>query len=297
MKCSNCNYIFELPETWEESFHECPSCKIKFCDKPKSEAILFTLQNKITPENKNTILTEMSPIIWNYACSILKKKHRRVFQPGMNLEDKGWEVTSEIIEEYLQKPEFKVNSSFAGTINMKILWVLYRKQEIQVGHIRERKEIFIPGITEKNFNSIVDLVKPYEINGWEAKVPKKYKSSHNTDKGYKVVFILAIDGMSIDMIPEDSRENSLLYTDGYEIKQIDESIDNRELLDKIDSIIMTNNTKDLTFLKKLLAVRIYVIKGEHSSDKFFELYGRLGKEDFISTIREIKSELIKRNKA
>ena len=295
-KCSNCNHSFEEYPTWEDSFHECPSCKIKFCDKPKSEAILLTMQETMTPENKDIVLAEMAPIIWNYSCSLLKKKYRRVFQPGMSIEDKAWEVTSEIMEEYLEKPEYKIRSSFAGAIKLKILWVLYRKQENQVGQIRERKEVFIPGITPSNVYSLVEIVKPLEINGWEAKIPKKYKENHNTDKGYKVVFVLAMEGLSIDMIPEESRENTLLYNNSNEINEIENKLDRRELLDAIDSILMTNNTKNFAFLKKLIGIRIYITKGEHQSDKFFELYGRLGKENFIRTLREIKVELINRNK-
>jgi DNA-directed RNA polymerase subunit RPC12/RpoP len=297
IKCSNCKHTFEEDSNWKTSLHECPSCKTKFCDKPKTESLLFVLQEKLNDSNKDKIFSKMVPILWGYTCSILKRKHRRVFQPGMILEDKAWEVVSEIIEEYLQKPNYKVNSSFAGLINMKILWVLYRKQEVQAGSIRDRKEIFIPNINEKNFNTLVDLVKPYEINGWEAKLPKKYKSIHNTSKGYKVVMNLLIDGMSIDLIPEDSKENNLLYTDNYEINQIDRSLDNQELLNKIDSMIMTNNTGSISFLKKIIATKIYVTKGEVYSDKFFEIYGRLGKEEFISTIKEIKQELLNRNKA
>ena len=294
-KCSNCNHTFQESSEWESSLHECPSCKIKFCDKPKSEAILMTMQEKITPENRDNVLAEMSPIIWNYTCSLLKKKYRRVFQPGMSIEDKAWEVTSEIMEEYLEKPNYRVNSSFAGIIKLKILWVLYRKQENQVGQIRERKEIYIPGITQSNFYSIVELVKPLEAQGWEAKIPKKYKSNHNTDKGYKVVFVQAIDSMSIDMIPEEARENNLLYSNSSEIEEIESKLDRRELLNSIDSIIMTNNTKDFAFLKKLIGIRIYITKGEHHSDKFFELYGRVGKEEYISAMRDIKRELINRN--
>ena len=53
----------------------------------------------------------------------------------------------------------------------------------------------------------------------------------------------------------------------------------------------------ISFLKKIIATKIYVTKGEVYSDKFFEIYGRLGKEEFISTIKEIKQELLNRNKA
>jgi len=296
-KCLTCNHQFEVEEDqWILQNKPCPSCKIYYCDKPKSEALLLSMQLEMTPENKDVVLAKMSPIIWNYACSLLKKKYRRVFQPGMSIEDKGWEVAGEIIEEYLQNPNYRVKDSFAGIINLKILWVLFRKQEAQVGHIRERREIFIPEVKQSNFNSIVELVKPYEISGWEAKIPNKFNPKHLTEKGYKVVLIQSIEGMSIDMVSEESRENNLLYSDSTEIREIDERLDKKELIKTIDSIIMSNRTNGLVFLKKILAIRIYMIKGESASDKFFELYGRVGKEGFITTLRQIKTELIKRMK-
>jgi len=132
IKCRYCGEIFKIPDktekkTWQDSNCLCLFCGEEWCILPPTERKLKYVQEEYLETRDQKALELLIAIMLNYTESILKKK----FQPALNFEDAleyyAHTAVSFLVEEYLSKPTFMIETSFAGYIIFKIRQALYGK--------------------------------------------------------------------------------------------------------------------------------------------------------------------------
>jgi len=102
---------------------------------------------------------------------------------------------------------------------------------------------------------------------------------------------------SIDKIYEDGNGNQYenqYSNDDINIKNVKHDLYSLSLLDYIIKVIKySNNYCENKFInfQRLLALNLYLNKGELNSDTFFRLFGRFGKDEFKSTLIALNSEI------
>lgn len=137
--CKYCGHQFHKINlfTWEKYNHTCPSCGEIWCDKPETERMLMIIQDEYLHKrdiDKNIrladkALKELVLLLYSYCPSIIKKSFSNMIQePGKLEEYTEWAV-SKLTEEYLKRPDFKVQGSFKGMLFPKIQEAIWGKQE------------------------------------------------------------------------------------------------------------------------------------------------------------------------
>lgn len=108
---------------------KCPYCGSKEYRKPKTETMLFQLQQEYMSTGSTEALTKMYAILRDYAKSILKKHLPRDFTYHYSLvEEKANDAANLLIENYLGKNNFYIETSFAGYLQWKVKQVLWNKK-------------------------------------------------------------------------------------------------------------------------------------------------------------------------
>lgn len=125
--CAYCGN--EISFKHSEKPSKCPYCGAKDYRKPKTETMLFQLQQEYTTTGDKDVLTKMYAILRDYAKSILKKHLPRDFTYHYSLvEEKANDAANLLIENYLSKPNFYIENSFAGYLQWKVKQVLWNKK-------------------------------------------------------------------------------------------------------------------------------------------------------------------------
>jgi hypothetical protein len=103
----------------------------QFKDKPKTEYLLFILQERFLNEGRSKqALSNMYSEIYLYTKKLLlnKLKGKRLLPPEQ-VEEKTLDATHKLFEYYLRSPDFKIEGSFAGYINQLLLGTLYNRKK------------------------------------------------------------------------------------------------------------------------------------------------------------------------
>lgn len=137
--CRYCGHQFHKKDLvkWESENHPCPSCGEIWCDKPETERMLMILQDEYLTKRdieKNTrladkALKEMVLLMYSYTPSLIKKSFSNMIQEPGKLEQYTEWAVSKLTEEYLRRPDFKVQGSFKGMLFPKIQEAIWGKQE------------------------------------------------------------------------------------------------------------------------------------------------------------------------
>jgi DNA-directed RNA polymerase subunit RPC12/RpoP len=107
----------------------CPHCGASDYRKPKTETMLFSLQRKYLENRDEKTLSQMYLILRDYAQSIIKKHLPRDFTYHYgHVEEKASDAANLLIENYLSKPNFSVENSFAGYLQWRVKEVLWNKR-------------------------------------------------------------------------------------------------------------------------------------------------------------------------
>ncbi len=131
--CPVCN----LNNKWIRGFdriYEClnPRCEIPhiLC-KPDIEKKLFTMQYHYLQDRDEKKLSELYKLMKIYARSlVLKCLSGKFLMEKSLIEEKAHDVAVQLIDLYLRKPEFKINSSFGSYMSFKVKQELfYAKNE------------------------------------------------------------------------------------------------------------------------------------------------------------------------
>lgn len=128
--CRACNFQFNFETEkekaeWKQQDSSCPKCGERWANKPLTERILFSLQEKLFeskndfPIEKNPHLIDMYFILVDYSLSFLYKYYIGKIQSNTMAEYYAKRSASLFIERYLKDPEFRVTDSFGGMLVSK----------------------------------------------------------------------------------------------------------------------------------------------------------------------------------
>lgn len=112
---------------------KCPHCHSSdpYWDKPKDEYILFHLQDKYLETKSKDVLGEIYSILLVYTKKIINNyllKGKKWLSKS-ELYQKAHDSVCKIIEYYMEKPEFKIDNSFAGYVLMVSKYFLFSKRK------------------------------------------------------------------------------------------------------------------------------------------------------------------------
>lgn len=101
----------------------------KLTPKPETEQKLYDLQEKYLENRDVTTYQEMFSLLYPYARSlILKKTTGKIYLSKDIVDNATMESCVKFMEGYL-RPDFKIESSFAGLLNLKVLEALYSPKQ------------------------------------------------------------------------------------------------------------------------------------------------------------------------
>lgn len=190
--CAYCDepIIFQHGEA--KNVKECPNCQVKsdWILKPKTEAQLFELQKKYLElldkdlhkafceeykkieseqdksiiekhfaQRNNQLLYEMYTIARNYTSSLLKIKikEKGFYLLPDSFDDKVEEAVSLWFERFLTVYDFKIDDSWAGYLNWKIIEALYSNKEDEQNTSLDAKVGSFSSNNERTLEDITDL--------------------------------------------------------------------------------------------------------------------------------------------
>ena len=133
-----CAYCFTpIAYNKGEKPDKCPCCGATNFIKPPTETKLFKLQHYYLEnrqqgykEKADRYLGDLFFLIKHYAEGKIKKKIKHtVSYPEDRLDEKSEEIAVWFLESYMNDPEFKVEQSFGGLLEGKVLKALYAESE------------------------------------------------------------------------------------------------------------------------------------------------------------------------
>jgi len=131
--CRYCQKTFVLSHLqkiqWQNSNCQCPYCQELWCILPPTERELKNLQEIYLKERNNDVLSHIAYILFHYAQSLIKKKFHNHIRNKYDLFDYSYNATVFIIEDYLTKEDFKIETSFAGYLIFKIKQAIFFKDK------------------------------------------------------------------------------------------------------------------------------------------------------------------------
>jgi hypothetical protein len=111
-----------------EKLEFCSSCGENDYIKPETETKLFLLQKQWTETRDKKILGDMYVILTKYVQSKIKKiLNGKVIYDDDKLEEKATDAVNMLIEYYLTKEDFYIQTSFMGYVQHQIRSTLYNK--------------------------------------------------------------------------------------------------------------------------------------------------------------------------
>lgn len=129
LKCWNCHTTISVRDNdiVEESKTKCPVCGVDYPEKPINEAKLSILQEEYLQtrdiKTLNKMMVIMQDIIYNLICSRLKASGK--FLEEEVIQDKVQWSLLKMSGYYINKPAFKIGTSFTEYLNQVILYPLY----------------------------------------------------------------------------------------------------------------------------------------------------------------------------
>lgn len=281
--CKACKHEFKIPmemrDRWIELKKPCPKCGETFHDrKNQTERDLLRMQDKYFIETserkKDRILYEMHTLMVPYFMSILrdsptisKQLYQRIVTEPDFCEEKAYDASLYIIEQYKKRNDFKMHTSFSGYAY------------------------------NGGFNSVLFDKKYWDIigNNRDGSNDNDGKNKDNKSQVKEVV--------SINVMFDDEKGNGApVYPVGEEdeiLKRIEQAEDLNYLIEEITNLVerikaYTNDPYE--DLIRLMAVTNHISKQSSVyADKWFRVNGRYGKEMYLKTMELIKNRLQNNN--
>lgn len=124
--CTSCGYQFKFKTQeekieWKINNFKCPDCKIEYCSIHETDRKLLAIQKKYFESNRNEkYITEMYPILYDYAKSIILKRFRKLIISQSHLNDCIQSSITLFIEAYYFNKTDGVKYSFGGLLFYKV---------------------------------------------------------------------------------------------------------------------------------------------------------------------------------
>jgi hypothetical protein len=135
LTCKACGFQFRLitPEdkyNWQKTNLICPSCGVINCIKPKTERKLNILQLMYLEDRQDQYVhSEFYSLYKSYTRSIILQLFTNVITSPDEIEYHSHNSVSKVFLQYLSRPDFKINSSFASYVLFKVKESLWHRDE------------------------------------------------------------------------------------------------------------------------------------------------------------------------
>lgn len=159
--CRYCNSQFTLTIQekihWQNNNCVCPVCNTDWCILPKTERELKKLQDIYLKNRDTDVLSHIAYTLFRYASSIIKKKYVNYLRNSDDLFNYSYNATVFVIDDYLSKEDFKIDTSFAGYLKFKI------KQAIFTIDKEDKKISYSLNYEFKDHNQLEEVlqIEPY----------------------------------------------------------------------------------------------------------------------------------------
>ncbi len=135
IKCKYCKYTFKIPskkakQEWQRNNCICPKCREEWCVLPKTERDLKYLQEAYLQNRCDKTLKPLILLLDIYCQSLIKKNYSKYLTFQDSLQYYSYHSVTYLIEEYLSKPDFKIEVSFAGYLIWKIKQAIFNPFEL-----------------------------------------------------------------------------------------------------------------------------------------------------------------------
>ena len=133
-QCKLCKHQFKHENNddrvvWQNTQYQCPSCKEKYCNMPKTERDLHTLQDIFVIDKDEKVLNRMYYILISYGKSLFLKTFRNFVFHEEDVKYYVENAVSLFIEENYYYKNRRITISFGGMLIFKLKQALYGKME------------------------------------------------------------------------------------------------------------------------------------------------------------------------
>lgn len=135
--CRYCSFQFRIPKeeklAWKSEQLQCPSCNQIYCVLPETEIKLKVLQDIFLENRTEEASTNLYILYKTYNRSLLLKHFTNIVNDPEDIEYHSHAATCKIFFNYYEKPEFKINTSFAEYAMYKLKESIFHKSEHETG--------------------------------------------------------------------------------------------------------------------------------------------------------------------
>ena len=140
LKCRYCDKTFKIEniekkKKWSANECICPICGELWCTLPKTERELKYLQQTYLGTREDDDFLPFLRLMYRYCQSLIKKNYSRKLTFDGALDYYANEAITFMVEEFLNKPEFKIELSFGGYIMFKIKQTIFNKADFVDEHV------------------------------------------------------------------------------------------------------------------------------------------------------------------
>lgn len=239
IKCKTCKSSFKLTESekkdWINKGYICPICNIELCYLPPTERELKYLQDEYLLERKEKTMEKMYTILASYARSLILRKHYQYFSKPEELEYFAHSAAAHLLDHYLKRPGFKIESSFGSYLRFTIMYTI---------------------------SDVEQAFAPFSLDYSDPETKRVFEMPSKVD----------VIG---DIEDRKDKINLISYVTEF-----------------LFSISQFANSSSEEF-NRLIALKLFLHKGERSADLFFQKTDRLGKSLYEKSLEILKRELIK----
>ena len=164
--CKYCKHEFRFEllsqrEEWKLKNYPCPICAIDLCILPPTERELRHLQVIYLQTRLNKDLVPMITVLKSYCASLIKKSFSNKIQEPGKLEYYVHTAVTFLVEDYLAKPHFNIQTSFGGYLIHKIRQAIWGTKEYDIDAESIDFEYEEGGQVQyaDNKKSIIDLIE------------------------------------------------------------------------------------------------------------------------------------------
>lgn len=134
--CKYCKHSFKIPEIelkkqWQNNNCICPKCTQEWCILPPTERKLKYLQETYLNNRCEKTVVPFIRLLDIYTQSLIKKNYKVYLNFEGSLEYYSYHAVTALIEEYLNREDFRIDISFGGYLIWKIKQAIFHPSELE----------------------------------------------------------------------------------------------------------------------------------------------------------------------